>query len=110
MTWAAYATAYAERYGIDPVRNAKVNTQVVQFCKRVPHDEAPHIAAFFAKHNGAFYVGRGHLFGNLLADAEKLRTEWATGRVMTTATARQIDGTQSNLNAIEQAVAMAAGR
>lgn len=109
-TWGAYAAAYMDRYDIEPVRNAKINTQVVQFCKRVPRDEAPHIAAFFVTHNSAFYVSRGHQFGNLLADAEKLRTEWATGRAMTAATARQIDSTQSNLNAIEQAVALAAGR
>ena len=109
-TWVAYAAAYMDRYDIEPVRNAKINTQVVQFCKRVPRDEAPHIAAFFVTHNSAFYVSRGHQFGNLLADAEKLRTEWATGRAMTAATARQIDSTQSNLNAIEQAVALAAGR
>ena len=110
LTWNAYAIAYADRYGADPIRNAKINSQVVQFCKRVPGDEAPHIAAFFVTHNSAFYVSRGHQFGNLLADAEKLRTEWATGRAMTAATARQIDSTQSNLNAIEQAVALAAGR
>ena len=110
ITWEAYALAYQDRYNIEPVRNAKTNTQVVAFCKRIPQDEAPHIAAAYVRNNSVFYVQRGHLFGNLLADAEKLRTEWATGRSMTAATARQIDSTQSNFNAVEQAVAMAAGR
>jgi len=105
-TWGAYAAAYQDRYGIDPVRNQKTNTQVVQFCKRIPQDEAPHIAEHFISINSAFYVSRGHQFGNLLADAEKLRTEWATGRSMTSATARQIDSTQTNLNAVDQALAM----
>jgi hypothetical protein len=109
-TWEAYATGYFERYGIDPVRNAKVSKQVVDFCKRVPQAEAPSIARFFVASNSSFYVGRGHQFGNLLADAEKMRTEWATGRSMTTATARQIDSTQSNFNAIEQALSMSAER
>ena len=105
-TWAAYASAYHDRYSIEPVRNQKINTQIVQFCKRIPQDEAPHIAEHFVSSNSAFYVSRGHQFGNLLADAEKLRTEWATGRRMTSATARQIDATQTNLNAVDQALAM----
>ncbi|MFZ2981997.1 MAG: helix-turn-helix domain-containing protein [Sphingobium sp.] len=105
-TWEAYTGAYFDRYGIEPVRNAKVSSQVVQFCKRVPQDEAPHIAEHFVSSNSAFYVSRGHQFGNLLTDAEKLRTEWATGRSMTSATARQLDSTQTNLNAVDQALAM----
>lgn len=105
-TWGAYSNAYFDRYGIEPVRNAKVSAQVVHFCKRVARDEAPRIAEHFVSSNSAFYVGRGHQFGNLLADAEKLRTEWATGRSMTSATARQIDSTQTNLNAVDQALAM----
>lgn len=107
LTWNAYATAYADRYGAEPIRNAKINAQVVQFCQRIPHDEAPHVATSFLSNNSSFYVTRGHSFGQLLADAEKLRTEWATRRVMTTATARQIDATQSNMNAVETAIAMA---
>lgn len=106
QTWEAYSNAYSGRYGADPIRNAKVNSQVVQFCKRVPRDEAPHVAASFVANNSAFYVGRGHQFGQLLTDAEKLRTEWATGRSMTSASARQLDATQTNLNAVDQALAM----
>ena len=109
-TWDAYAEAYSQRYGTDPVRNQRVNAQVIAFCKRIPHTESPLVARHYVESNSAFYVSRGHQFGNLLADAEKLRTEWATGRSITQATARQIDATQSNFNAVEQAIAMAAGR
>lgn len=105
-TWEAYTNAYFDRYSIEPVRNAKVSAQVVQFCKRVPQDEAPRIAEHFVSNNSTFYVSRGHQFGNLLADAEKLRTEWATGRSITSASARQLDATQTNLNAVDQALAM----
>jgi hypothetical protein len=87
-----------------------VNKQIVNFCKRVPQEEAPEIARHFVGSNAAYYVSKGHQFGNLLADAEKLRTEWATGRSMTNTTARQIDATQSNLNSVEQAKRMLAAR
>lgn len=96
QTWQSYSEAYQNRYGTPPVRNATVNTQLSNFVKRVGIDEAPAIAAFYVGHNSSFYVGRMHAVGNLLADAEKLRTEWATGRKVTQTKARQIDQTASN--------------
>ena len=51
------------------------------------------VAAFFVASSNKFYVTKGHSIGLLLADAEKLRTEWATGRAMTDAEARQADRT-----------------
>jgi len=97
-TWHAYSEAYAERYGAPPVRNARVSTNVKQFCQRVSAAEAPAIAAFFVGHNASFYVGKGHAVGLLLADAEKLRTEWVTQRTITTTQAQQADRTLANGN------------
>jgi hypothetical protein len=103
-TWKFYSDAYFARYEADPVRNATINTQVKAFVKRIGAEEAPHVAAFFVQSNAAFYVQRGHTFGNLLADAEKLRTEWATGRTMTGTRARQIDQTQANFSVVGEAM------
>lgn len=103
-TWKAYSDAYFSRYETEPVRNATVNTQVKSFVKRIGADESPHVAAFFLQSNSQFYVQRGHTFGNLLADAEKLRTEWATGRTMTGTRARQIDATQANYSVVGEAL------
>ncbi len=97
-TWSRYSEAYSLRYGTAPVRNTKVNGQVKQFCQRVPGSEAPAIAAFFVRHNAAFYVGKGHAIGQLLADAEKIRTEWATNQTITATQAQQADKTQANGN------------
>lgn len=97
-TWQRYSEAYAVRYGATPIRNAKINGQVKQFCQRVPEAEAPAIAAFYVRHNASFYVGKGHAVGPLLADAEKLRTEWATNQTITATQAQQADKTQANGN------------
>lgn len=102
--WRAYSAAYFDRYGTEPVRNATVNTQVKGFVKRIGAEESPAVAAFFVQSNAAFYVGRGHSFGNLLSDAEKLRTEWATGRTMTGTRARQIDQSQANASVVSEAM------
>lgn len=78
-TWTAYCDAYRERYGVDPVRNAKVNGQVAQFVGRLGAD-SPQVAAFFVGLQDQFYVKQMHPVDLLLRDAEKLRTQWATGR------------------------------
>lgn len=96
--WSGYSTAYSARYKAQPVRNATVNGQLSQLVKRLGAEEAPDVAAWYVGHNGARYVAAGHSVGLLLADAEKLRTEWATGRQITTSQARQVDKTQGNLN------------
>ena len=95
-TWVAYSNAYYSRYGVDPVRNAKTNSMITQLVDRLGEDDAPHVAAFYIHHSNSFYVANGHSVGMLLRDAEKLRTEWATGRKVTQTMARQADRTASN--------------
>jgi len=95
-TWKAYKAAYVARYGVPPVRNQKVNGQLASLVKRLGAN-APQVAAFYVESGNGYYVSRGHSADCLLADAEKLHTEWATGRRVTQATARQADATQANL-------------
>ncbi len=97
-TWTAYAQAYLERYGVEPTRNATVNGQLAQFVTRVPVAEAAQIAVFFVRHNKHFYISSRHAVGALLRDAEGLRTEWLSGRMVTDTEARQADRTQTNAN------------
>jgi hypothetical protein len=101
-TWIAYSDTYFHRYGTEPVRNAKVNSQVKQFCKLLPANESPFVAAFYVKHNNSFYIQKGHDFGLLVTDAAKLRMEWATNSPITATRARQNDRTQNNLSTAEQ--------
>lgn len=105
--WEAYSAAYFLKYGTQPVRNAKVNSQLSHLIDRLGAEEAPQVAAFYVQHNNAFYVRNGHAVGFLLNDAEKLRTEWATGRMLTQQEAYQIDRTQSNYNAFAPLLAEA---
>lgn len=97
--WQAYGDAYFNRYGAAPVRNARINRMIQDLLDRLPADEAPAVAAFYLRSASAFYVAKGHPVGLLLADAEKLRTEWATGRSVTVTEARQQDHTQALGNA-----------
>lgn len=96
--WSAYKDAYFGRYGVEPVRNARVNAQVAQFKSRVPVHEAADIARFYVAHSQSFYVLQKHPVSLLLRDAEGLRTEWASGRSVTRAEAAQADATAARGN------------
>jgi hypothetical protein len=100
-TWKAYKQAYCQRYGVDPVRNKTVNAQIKGFVARLG-EEAPEVAAFYLRSNKAFYVQQSHSVGQLLKDAEGLRTQWATGRAVTQAEATMADATQARGNVWEQ--------
>ncbi|HFK2326647.1 TPA: helix-turn-helix domain-containing protein [Pseudomonas aeruginosa] len=101
--WSAYAAAYQHRYGIAPVRNARVNGQVRDLLKRLGADESPAVAAYFVGINDAYLIRNCHDLGSLLAKAESYRTQWATDRQMNGTTARQLERTQANLNAAKEA-------
>ena len=107
QAWDGYCAAYRQRYGESPVRNRKVNSLFKQFSELVPLGEAPHIAAFYVSSQNRLYVNAGHAVNLLIRDAEKLRTEWATGRRITDTQSRQADKTaalgQASRELIEEA-------
>jgi len=109
-TWSAYAEAYRNRYGADPIRNAAINSKVKQLVKRLGHTESPAVAAFYLTSNDQFVVKRMHEFGLLLNQAESFRTQWATGNTMTGTKAMQLDRTASNFDAVQEAIRMSTQR
>lgn len=102
-TWANYAMAYRKRHGAWPVWNAKVAGQVSQIIDRLGIEVAHHVSAFFVTINDAKVVTNMHSIGDLLLKAEAYHTQWATGRQMNGRTARQIEDTQANMNAAQEA-------
>lgn len=107
-TWTAYATAYFNRYGTEPVRNLTVNSQVTALVKRVGIEDAPQVAGFYVGMNKRFYVEKLHPVGLLLADCEAIRTQWATNRQVTSTRASQMDQSQANYDLVNDALAILA--
>lgn len=106
--WNGYAESYQLRYGVEPVRNAKVNSQLALFVKRIPAVEVAAVAAWYLGNNAALYVRAGHPVDLLLRDAEKLRTEWATGQRVTETGARASDQRQERGGIAERLLRKAA--
>jgi hypothetical protein len=95
-TWEAYSAAYENRYGEKPIRNQKNNIHCCQLVDRIGAEEAPHVAAWYVQSNSYQYVQSGHALSLLVRDAEKLRTEWITGRTITRQAAMDAERRQSN--------------
>ena len=100
-TWTAYATAYKNRYGVEPLRNAQVNGIISKFVKAVSQEDAPSIARFFINISNQYYVLKLHDIKIMLADAGAIRTQWLTNRTVTTSQARQADTMQTAKSAVD---------
>lgn len=101
-TWESYSKAFTNRFGDAPVRNKTVNSQMKSFVERIGRGDAPYVAQYYVEHNNGYYIQRGHSVGAMLADAEKLRTEWATGKQITNVQARQMDSKQTRVNVFRE--------
>ncbi|KGH03989.1 helix-turn-helix domain-containing protein [Comamonas thiooxydans] len=102
--WAAYSFAFEQRYGVKPVRNAPVNANVKALVKRLGHEEAPLVAAWYVSNvNEAFVVKNSHGMGVLVNQAEGYRTQWARGQAVTATAAQAADKSSANFDAIEEA-------
>lgn len=108
--WERYKAAYQGRYNVPPIRDAKVNSQVRQLVNRLGEEAAPVAEFFVVSVNEAYVVRNCHDIGVLLKGAAGYRTQWASGQAMTTTRARQIDKTQANASAAEEAKAMLRAR
>lgn len=104
--WANYAMAYRKRYSTWPVWNAKVGGQLGQLVDRLGADVAHHVAAHFLKTSDAAVLRKCHSLNELLANAESYHTQWVTGQRINGTTARQMERTEANVSAADQAAQM----
>ena len=105
-TWANYAMAYRKRYHTWPVWNAKAGGQLGQLVDRLGADVAHHVAAHYLKTSDAAVLRKCHSLNELLANAESYHTQWVTGQRINGTTARQMERTEANVSAAEQAAQM----
>lgn len=104
--WANYAMAYRKRYATWPVWNAKAGGQLGQLVNRLGVDVAHHVAAHYLKTSDAAVLRKCHSLNELLANAESYHTQWVTGQRINGTTARQMERTEANVTAAEQAAQM----
>jgi hypothetical protein len=104
--WANYAMAYRKRYQCWPVWNAAAGGILGKLVDRLGIDVAHSVAAYYLTINDARLINDCHSLTNLIAKAEAYHTQWSTKTQMNGTTARQMENTQANMNAAEQAKAI----
>lgn len=101
--WANYAMAYRKRYLCWPVWNAAAGGMLGKLVDSLGIDVAHSVAAYYLTVNDARVVNDCHSLKNLIGKADAYHTMWRTGRQMNSRTARQIEDTQANMNAAQEA-------
>lgn len=99
--WQAYLEAFRGKYGVDPIRNARVMGQVKQFIDRVGQADAPDVLRFYLQQHDRWTVQNGHTMGVALQQAEKLAAGYRGAKMMTEKEARRIDEKQTTANILE---------
>jgi cell division septum initiation protein DivIVA len=97
-TWLAYANAYFNRYGVEPIRNAKVNGQISKFVDLVGLSMAPVLARYYINLNTPYYLQKSHDFGLALADAQAINTQYLSGRQITRKDIQRVEASQTAAN------------
>jgi hypothetical protein len=98
--WEAYKKFFMLRYKVAPLQNAATNSQMKQLVQRLGK-EAPAVLEFYLS-RGGYYYSRGHGLGVALAEAEKLRTEWASNNPITKGAADAQERRQETLRQLER--------
>ncbi|MGA3827369.1 phage replication protein [Pseudomonas chlororaphis] len=101
--WANYAMAYRKRYQCWPVWNAAAGGMLGKLVDLLGADVAHSVAAYYLTINDARLINDYHSLKTLIAKASAYHTQWVTGRQMNSRTARQIEDTQANINAAQEA-------
>ena len=77
--WDAYKNSYIMRYGIEPKRNVKVNSQIKQLTQRLGHEDAVKTVEFYLTHNDSQFLKSSHSIGLCLLNAENLFSQMQRG-------------------------------
>ena len=104
--WTSYSNGYEKRYGTPPIRNNKQNKMCCELRERLGEADSVDVANYYPSVQNSYHVARGHSLACLLADCEKIWTEWKTGKQITNTRANEADRLQSEgdgwLRAIEE--------
>jgi hypothetical protein len=101
--WQAYSEAFRGKFGVDPIRNARVMGQMKHFIDRVGQADAPNILRFYLQQHDRWTVQNGHTVGVALQQAEKLAAGYRGAKMITEGEAREIDKRQTSSNNVDRA-------
>lgn len=100
--WHSFAACYNDRYGVDPLRNVKVNSQCSQIAKQVGVERGVQLVAYYLTRSDMMYVKSSHPIGLCLLDLQKLATQSETNTMVSHKDAQRAELEHANDRAIDQ--------
>lgn len=97
-----YSEAFMERYGVTPIRNAKVNSQCKKIVEAVGIVKAIELVQYYITRDDAFYINKKHDIGLCLIDAHKLMVDMASGTITTQRRAQDFELSSHNDRVIKR--------
>lgn len=82
--WLAYASEYEKRYGVKPIRNAKVNSLLCKIVDYVGKEEAIGVVKYYISLNDKWFLKKHHDIETLITNLQGVRTQMLTGDRKTT--------------------------
>lgn len=101
--WSVWSEEYQRTYGVEPLRNAKINGMLARLVNMLPKDDATAVVRHYLRSANQFYTFARHPVELLLRDVQKLYTELKTGSVATRSQAKHGETRDANLRAAKDA-------
>ncbi len=98
----AYRVAYVSRHGVEPLRNALVNSQASLIASRVGVDDGIELVKFYLCSDESFYRMKNHPLALCLKDAETLYARMKGAQTVSTKQAKALEEAQGNASASTQ--------
>lgn len=99
--WFSYREAYMAKYGVEPARNATVNSQIKSLGQKLG-EEAVEVVKFYLKSNNSYYIRKSHDIAACLTDYATLRTQWLRNREITSADIKDFERAQQFQNTMRR--------
>ena len=106
QVWAAYKTAYIERYNQEPAYSAKNYKLCGTIIDRIGFEAAKSVVRFYLQHNDSWYVKTCHMIDYCAKNADALLTQMRANFKVTSTFAQQQDKSQNNQQIFDEVLSI----
>lgn len=95
LIFEAFADAYHDRYGFEPMRGKEANRWAKKIYEEVGAEEGQHLVRHYVSMNKQWFLQKGHSLEWCFRDLTEVKRSFVTGRTMTTTQIKQLEQRQT---------------
>lgn len=95
LIFEAYAEAYFDRYGFEPMRGKEANRWAKKIYEEVGVEEGQNLVRHYVSMNKQWFLQKGHSLEWCFRDLTEVKRSFVTGRTMTTTQIKQLEQRQT---------------